>query len=37
VDVPLSTAEVAEIDAIFPPDSAVGDRYATNMMGFINA
>ena len=37
VDVALSPAEVAEIDAIFPPDSAVGDRYATNMMGFVNA
>jgi aryl-alcohol dehydrogenase-like predicted oxidoreductase len=37
VEVPLSTAEVAEIDAIFPPDSAVGERYQAAMMGFINA
>jgi len=37
VAVKLSPAEVAEIDAIFPPDSAVGDRYASNMMGSINA
>jgi len=37
VDVTLSNAEVTEIDAIFPPDSAVGERYAANMMGFINA
>jgi len=37
VAVKLSPAEVAEIDAVFPPDSAVGDRYASNMMGSINA
>ena len=37
VDVKLSTSDVAEIDAIFPPDSAVGDRYASNMMGSVNA
>jgi aryl-alcohol dehydrogenase-like predicted oxidoreductase len=37
VDVKLSAAEVAEIDAVFPPDSAAGDRYASNMMGSINA
>ncbi|KLD74724.1 aldo/keto reductase, partial [Xanthomonas hyacinthi DSM 19077] len=37
VDVVLSAAEVAEIDAIFPPDSAAGERYQANMMGFINA
>ncbi|MDQ0009539.1 aryl-alcohol dehydrogenase-like predicted oxidoreductase [Luteibacter jiangsuensis] len=37
VEVKLGPAEVAEIDAVFPPDSAVGDRYASNMMGSINA
>ena len=37
VQVTLSTAEVAEIDAVFPPDTAAGDRYASNMMGSINA
>ncbi|WP_426285886.1 aldo/keto reductase [Luteibacter sp. E-22] len=37
VKVKLSPAEVTEIDAVFPPDSAVGDRYASNMMGSINA
>ena len=37
VDVTLSAAEVAEIDAIFPADAAVGERYQSNMMGFINA
>lgn len=36
-DVVLSAGEIAEIDAVFPPDSAVGDRYASNMMGSINA
>jgi aryl-alcohol dehydrogenase-like predicted oxidoreductase len=36
VDVVLSPEDVAEIDAIFPPDSAVGDRYQSSMMGFIN-
>ncbi|HEY4091934.1 MAG TPA: aldo/keto reductase [Luteibacter sp.] len=35
--VSLSASELAEIDAVFPPDSAVGDRYATNMMGSVNA
>jgi aryl-alcohol dehydrogenase-like predicted oxidoreductase len=37
VDVKLSPAEVAEIDAVFPPDAAAGDRYAANMMGSLNA
>ena len=37
VAVTLSAAEVAEIDAVFPPDAAAGDRYAANMMGSINA
>jgi len=37
VDVKLTAAEVAEIDAVFPPDAAAGDRYAANMMGSINA
>ncbi len=36
-EVELSAAEVAEIDAVFPPDAAVGDRYASNMMGSVNA
>jgi aryl-alcohol dehydrogenase-like predicted oxidoreductase len=33
----LSAAEVAEIDAVFPADAAVGDRYQTSMMAFVNA
>jgi aryl-alcohol dehydrogenase-like predicted oxidoreductase len=37
VDVTLSAAELADIDAIFPPDAAAGDRYASNMMGSVNA
>jgi aryl-alcohol dehydrogenase-like predicted oxidoreductase len=37
MDVKLSESELAEIDAVFPPDAAVGDRYQANMMGSINA
>src|ERR1700754_2822710 len=37
VDFQLSPSDVAEIDAVFPPDSAAGDRYASNMMGSVNA
>ncbi|NII55946.1 aldo/keto reductase [Luteibacter sp. SG786] len=37
VDVKLSAAELADIDAVFPPDAAAGDRYAANMMGSLNA
>ncbi|NID17357.1 aldo/keto reductase [Luteibacter yeojuensis] len=37
VDVKLSAPEVAEIDAVFPADAAAGDRYASNMMGSVNA
>jgi aryl-alcohol dehydrogenase-like predicted oxidoreductase len=37
VNVKLSPSEVAEIDAVFPPDAAVGDRYTALMMGAINA
>lgn len=33
----LSADEVAEIDAVFPADAAVGDRYQTSMMAFVNA
>jgi len=33
----LSAAELAEIDAVFPADAAVGDRYQTSMMAFVNA
>jgi aryl-alcohol dehydrogenase-like predicted oxidoreductase len=35
--VALSAAEVTEIDAVFPADAAVGDRYQTSMMAFVNA
>ncbi|MGN6480276.1 aldo/keto reductase [Luteibacter sp.] len=37
MDVKLSASELAEIDEVFPPDAAVGDRYQANMMGSINA
>ncbi|KAG9546543.1 Aldo/keto reductase, partial [Aureobasidium melanogenum] len=36
-DVTLSASEVAEIDAVFPADSAAGSRYLPHMMGSINA
>jgi aryl-alcohol dehydrogenase-like predicted oxidoreductase len=36
-EIALSAAEIAEIDAVFPADAAVGDRYQSSMMGFINA
>lgn len=37
VDVVLSAAEVAEIDAVFPAGSTAGERYQPHMMGSINA
>jgi aryl-alcohol dehydrogenase-like predicted oxidoreductase len=37
LDVRLSEGDVRDIDAVFPPDAAVGERYASSMMGFINA
>ncbi|QWT19852.1 aldo/keto reductase [Bacillus sp. NP157] len=37
VEVKLTESELAEIDAVFPPESAVGERYAASMMGSINA
>jgi aryl-alcohol dehydrogenase-like predicted oxidoreductase len=36
VDVALSPAELAEIDAAFPPEVSAGDRYAASMMGALN-
>ena len=33
----LDAAELAEINAVFPPDVAVGTRYPAAMMGFLNA
>ncbi|SKB39447.1 aldo/keto reductase [Luteibacter sp. 22Crub2.1] len=36
-DVSLTATEIAEIDAVFPPDAALGDRYQSSMMGFVNA
>jgi aryl-alcohol dehydrogenase-like predicted oxidoreductase len=37
LDVRLSTAELAAIDAVFPPDAAAGTRYAAAMMHMVNA
>ena len=36
VDITLSAAQVSELDSIFPPDVAAGERYAPHMMALIN-
>ncbi len=36
LDVDLSEAELAEIDAIIPPGSASGNRYPEHMMATVN-
>ena len=36
LDVRLSAAELAAIDAVFPPDAVAGDRYASAMMHMVN-
>ncbi|MEP7186264.1 MAG: aldo/keto reductase [Rhodanobacter sp.] len=36
LDVSLSPDELKAIDAVFPPDSAAGDRYASSMMHMVN-
>jgi aryl-alcohol dehydrogenase-like predicted oxidoreductase len=36
VDVSLTAAELAEIDAVFPPDAAAGLRYPEEMMQLVN-
>ncbi|MDR0480618.1 MAG: aldo/keto reductase, partial [Gallionellaceae bacterium] len=36
LEVSLSAAELADIDAIFPPDTAAGTRYPETMMGMLN-
>ncbi len=36
IDVTLTPAERAEIDAAFPPEAATGTRYAAAMMGSLN-
>jgi len=36
LDIQLSEAELADIDAIFPPDAAAGLRYPENMMQSVN-
>ena len=37
LDVALSAAELAAIDAVFPPDAAAGPRYTEAMLKFLNA
>jgi aryl-alcohol dehydrogenase-like predicted oxidoreductase len=36
IDVVLSASELAEIDSIFPPAAASGDRYQSAMMQYVN-
>ena len=36
LDVQLSAAELAAIDAAFPSDAAAGERYAGSMMHMVN-
>jgi len=36
LDVRLSSADLAAIDAVFPPDAAAGNRYADAMMHMVN-
>jgi len=36
LDVTLSPAELKAIEAVFPPDAAVGTRYAESMMHMVN-
>jgi aryl-alcohol dehydrogenase-like predicted oxidoreductase len=36
LDVTLTAAEIAGIDAVFPPDAAAGDRYHGVMMNLLN-
>lgn len=36
IDVRLSAAQLAALDAAFPPDAAAGDRYPAAMMGALN-
>jgi aryl-alcohol dehydrogenase-like predicted oxidoreductase len=37
LEVTLSAAELAELDAVFPPDAAAGLRYPEPVMGLLNA
>ena len=36
VDIALSATQVKELDSIFPPDVASGERYAPHMMALVN-
>jgi len=36
VDITLTAAQVNELDSIFPPDVAAGERYAPHMMALVN-
>jgi aryl-alcohol dehydrogenase-like predicted oxidoreductase len=36
LDVTLTAAELKAIEAVFPPDAAIGTRYAESMMHMVN-
>jgi aryl-alcohol dehydrogenase-like predicted oxidoreductase len=36
VDVLLTTAQMSELDSVFPPSAAAGERYGANMMPLLN-
>jgi aryl-alcohol dehydrogenase-like predicted oxidoreductase len=36
VDLKLSAEELAQLEAVFPPEAAAGTRYAASMMGLLN-
>jgi len=36
VDVQLTAAQIAALDAEFPPNAAAGERYPAAMMGALN-
>jgi len=36
VETTLSAAKLSELDSIFPPDAAAGERYAPHMMALLN-
>jgi aryl-alcohol dehydrogenase-like predicted oxidoreductase len=36
VDVVLTKEQVSELDSVFPPSAAAGERYSANMMPLLN-
>ena len=37
VDIALTDEDLRDIDAVFPPDAAIGPRYPDAMMAHVNA